>query len=183
VVAQPPAWNNANVPQDWLNANMQQVRATAVEKLPVQQYMDWSVKSDEIESDPLAQFGEVAELVSAHVFTPSEPTGEMVLWLYWRPIQPAETALKIFVHLTGAINPATGTPLWAQDDQFPQEGRASTQDWSPSLVYRDVYMLPLASVPPGDYMLLVGLYDPITGQRVPLNDDADTYTLGSITLP
>jgi hypothetical protein len=183
LVAQPPAWTNAAVPEEWLTGNMQSVRATAVLKLPVQQFMDWSVKSGEIESDMLAQFGDIVELVGARIFTPSEPTGEMVLWLYWRPIQPAEVELKIFVHLTGAINPATGTPLWAQDDQFPQEGRASTQDWSPSLVYRDVYVMPVASVPPGEYTLLVGLYDPITGQRVPLPNGTDTHTLDSITLP
>jgi hypothetical protein len=80
--------------------------------------------------------------------------------------------------MAGGINPVTGTPLWTQDDQFPQDERISSESWSE--VFRDVYMLPLNSIPGGEYSLLVGLYDPLTGERVLLEDGSDHLVIGTV---
>jgi hypothetical protein len=90
--------------------------------------------------------------------------------------------LKAFLHLIGAVNPARGTPLWSQDDHFPQNMRISTDSWSAGEIYRDVFKLPVAEVPPGHYTLNIGLYDPDTGQRI-LTDTGDSYEIAAITLP
>ncbi len=37
--------------------------------------------------------------------------------------------LKVFAHLEGTVNPRPGSPLWTQDDHFPQDGRVSTTNW------------------------------------------------------
>ncbi len=182
VIDPPPGWENAEVGEDWLNANMQLVRSVKIGTLPARQYMDWQLKSDEIESPPLATFGDVAELVGVQILMPPEPDGELVLWLYWHPLRTTENPLKIFVHMAGNINPATGTPLWTQDDQFPQDERISTQSWSTSENYRDVYTLPLSGVAEGEYTLLVGLYDPLTGERILLDDDADHAVIGTVDI-
>jgi mannosyltransferase len=182
VVDPPPGWENADVGEDWLNANMQMVRSVKIGTLPARQYMDWQVRPDEIENAPLAAFGDIVELVGVQILTPPESGGELVVWLYWRPLQATENPLKIFVHMAGDINPATGTPLWTQDDQFPQDERISTKLWSTAEVYRDVYMLPLNGVVEGEYTLLVGLYDPQTGGRITLEGGTDHAVIGTVNI-
>jgi hypothetical protein len=148
----------------------------------VEQYRTWQVVPDEIEAAPLATFGGLVELVGVRVFPP-EPTGELVVWLYWRPIGQSAGPLKLFVHLTGPTNPATGTPLWSQDDQEPQDGRVTTDRWDIGTIYRDIYVLPLANVAPGTYQLSAGIYTPDTHQRIPTANGADHAVIGEITLP
>jgi hypothetical protein len=177
-----PDWPNVGVVEHWTQENLQLVRSTQIAGLHIQQFMPWEVQDTEIERTPFASFSDVVELVGVHVFTPPDPTGELTVWAYWRPLERTATSLKIFVHVIGSTNPATGTPLWAQDDQTPQVGRADTTIWIPSNVYRDVYVLSVASVPAGDYTLVIGLYDPATGERLPVND-GDSYTIQELQLP
>jgi hypothetical protein len=60
----------------------------------------------------------------------------------------------------------TDQPPLTQDDHFPQAGRVSTSTWQPDTLFRDVYTLPLASVPEGIYRLYTGFYDPDTSERL-----------------
>ncbi|MBI5671493.1 MAG: glycosyltransferase family 39 protein [Chloroflexi bacterium] len=176
-----PDWPNYGVVERWLQDNLQLVRDTQLSGMRVQQYMRWA--ADEVVPAERAVFAGVAELVSAQVWLPPEPTGEITVWLYWRPDRTTETPYKVFVHLTGAINPATGTPLWSQDDRYPQNGRVSTTDWALAAIYRDVYVLPTATVLPGEYEVRVGFYNPVTGERARLANGEDSYRLQTITLP
>jgi 4-amino-4-deoxy-L-arabinose transferase-like glycosyltransferase len=181
LAAQTPSdWRTAGIVEAWLAAHMQPVRLTSIDGLRAQQFMRWEVEP--IEQTPLATFGQIAELVNAQVFLPPEPTEELTIWLYWRPLGTSPTPLKVFVHLLGEINPATGTPLWAQDDQYPQNGRISTTDWESSMLYRDVFMLPVQSIPSGEYMLTVGLYDPVTNERLTVGE-GDNFFLQSVIIP
>mgnify|MGYP002860520124 CR=1 FL=1 len=180
VIAQPPEWENRAVVDTWLNANMQRVRDTIVGGLRADEYRRWNVDPDEI-SGSIAQFSDIVELVGYRIFPP-EPTGELPLWLYWQPLDTSDVPLTVFVHLTGDINPGTGTPLWSQDDQEPQNGRANTTLWTVGTVYRDVFEIPLENVPPGQYQLVIGWYDPAANVRLPVGD-GDSYTLDELTLP
>ena len=108
-----------------------------------------------------------------------DSTGSMTVWLYWKPLKTTDLPLKVFVHLLGAANPATGSPLWTQDDRFPQNGRISTQNWSSDEIYRDVYTLPMSDVTAGTYILEVGLYDPVTNIRLNVGT-TDSFVLQSI---
>ncbi len=183
VVAQTPGdWQNAHVRDQWLAETMQPVRETNINGLPVRQFMRWDVRPEETSGTPLAAFDDTAQIVGVKVFTPPEPSGELTLWVYWQPINPSAAPLKAFVHLTGAPVPSGGS-LWSQDDQFPQNGRISTTDWSADTVYRDVYSLPTQSLPPGEYTLTIGLYNPETDARVMLADGSDHYTIGALSLP
>lgn len=177
-----PDWPNAGVVEGWIQANMQLVRDTHIDRLRIQEYMPWNASESELEAQPLARFGEVAELMGTRVFATPEPTGELVVWLYWRPLQQSDAALKVFLHLVGAVNPATGSPLWAQDDQFPQDGLLTTTTWIVDHIFRDVYRIPVAEVPPGDYTLLVGLYDPTTNERLAVGE-SDSFLLQNVILP
>jgi hypothetical protein len=184
IIAQtPPGWQNSGVVEGWLAENAQRIRTTSVEGLRAEQYMNWEISSEEIDipPTPLAYFEGYIELIAVQIDPVPEPTGELTVVLYWQQITPTDKPLKIFVHLVGAINPTTGTPLWTQDDQFPQDGHIQT-DQANTHIYRDVYSLPLDNVSPGTYTLLVGWYDPATNDRLSVGG-SDNYPIGEITLP
>ena len=87
--------------------------------------------------------------------------------LFWQP--GAHTSDTVFVHLIGAINPTSGTRLWAQLDHPPMQAA------------RDIYRLDLAGVPVGNYRIEIGLYDPGTDKRRSLTD-GDGQSLGDSAL-
>jgi len=173
-----PDWPNEGVVEDWAFEHWQLVRDTRAAGLPARQFMPWEVRPDEVRDETIAILGDVVELVDARIFAP-EPTDELTVWLYWQPIEPSQIPLTGFVHLVGDINPATGTPLWSQDDHPPQNGRISTTTWVEGELYRDVYVLPLDDVVAADYQLYVGLYDPETGERLIAEDGADSVLIGA----
>jgi len=176
-------WPNYGIVEAWVEEHLQLVRQTVIDDLPVRQYMRWEVVPDEIGSTPLATLAPTVDLAGAKLFLPAEPTGEITLWLYWRPRQRSKTPLKVFVHVLGDINPATGTPLWAQSDYEPQQGRVHTDSWAVGTVYRDVYTLTVRDLPAGDYHIVAGLYDPLTNTRVLTADGQDSIPIGVVHLP
>lgn len=181
LVAQTPDdWPNANIGPEWLSGNMQRIRKSTIGGLRVEQYMPWQVREAELSEMPLATFEDVAHLAGAQIGF--ESPDELLGWTYWQPIQTTSQPLKIFVHLIGPTNPITGTPLWSQDDHFPQQGQVQTITWSTGDTHRDIFRLSLEGIPPGDYEVLVGFYNPETNQRV-LADGQDNYRIASITIP
>jgi len=102
------------------------------------------------------------------------PGEELSLTLFWKSNQTVETSYKVFVHLVGAeFNPALNNPLWGQVDRAPLEGVMPTTAWEPGIVIPDAYRVPLdPNAPPGAYRLTVGLYDPVSGERLRVYDAA-----------
>lgn len=180
-------WASYGVVEAWMQDNMQLVVDTNAAGLRAQQYRTWDVNEAEIPNgngEPLATFGDVAELMHVEVLPSPQPTGELVVWVYWQPLQQTDQPLKAFVHLVGAYNPASNSPLWSQDDKEPQRGRASTTIWQPNAHYRDVFMLPdVATLPPDEYTLTLGLYDPGSGERIATLAGEDAYTITVLQLP
>jgi hypothetical protein len=169
-----PDWPSAGIVEQWAANYTQQVRAHRIGGISIEQYMSWYVSPHELPPAPLTAFSNIAELAGAEVFDPVENT--LDVWLYWRPSTQTQQPFKVFVQLIGSINPATGTPLWSQDDQFPQNGRISTTKWRAGALYRDVFSLPLDGVASGEYSLIVGLYNAQTGERIPVGE-SDHYLL------
>jgi hypothetical protein len=102
----------------------------------------------------------------------------LALSLYWQAQQAMDTSYKIFVHL---IDPATGDVV-VQDDAVPRRWTYPTDRWAPGEVVQDTIPLPLNDVPPGQYRLMVGGYDPATGERLPARD-ADGERFPDDTVP
>ncbi len=175
------SWENSDVVETWANDNMQLVRLSNASGLGIRQYKNW----DELElsGETLTNFEDVVELVGDHFFDTPLPTGEFVLWLDWNPLSQTSEPIKSFVHLVGAINPQSGSPLWEQDDQFPQEGRLDTTSWNIETPYRDVYYLPADSLIAGDYQIMVGWYYPETNSRLLTDDNFDAFTITTFTYP
>lgn len=174
-------WQNAGVVEDWAFENLQLIRETHIAGLPVRQFMNRDVQADEISDDILAIYDESIALLD-RVILQSDYTEDLTVILYWQASQQTESALTVFVHLVGDINPETGTPLWSQDDHLPQNGAISTDLWELDRVYRDVYTLPLSSIERGEYSLHIGFYDPATNDRLLLANGEDAYILASLII-
>jgi hypothetical protein len=113
---------------------------------------------------PLARFGPHITLWQADYPSPDEPT----LLLSWQTDQPLDRNDTIFVHLLDA-----GGSLLAQADGVPYTGLYPLPNWQPGQVISDTR--PLASLLPDPANLAaiaIGLYDPVSGERLPAADAA-----------
>ncbi|MCY3780431.1 MAG: glycosyltransferase family 39 protein, partial [Chloroflexi bacterium] len=176
VVAREQAgWQNAGAVSEWMRDNMQEVLRTDVAGLPVRQYKSWTVLQNlNIE---LARFDATVALLTAENCPLRLPTGEWLLHLHWRPLSTTARPLKTFVHAYGAYNPAAGSNLWTQDDQYPQEGRLDSTTWNLDAAFRDVYYLPAQDLAAGQYEIRVGWYDAASGERLALVDGGNSFVL------
>jgi 4-amino-4-deoxy-L-arabinose transferase-like glycosyltransferase len=113
--------------------------------------------------DPSAD-GEPPMLVPTREF---KAGGVLGLRTFWEVGEPLGQDYLIFVHVIDA-----GGQRPTQRDAPPWQGRFPTSTWQPgSLVVdaNDVYLPP--NLPPGEYRVVVGMYDPATGARPPTTVD------------
>ena len=88
------------------------------------------------------------------------------LALHWQADKPTGTEYTVFTQLIGPDG-----LVWGQQDNQPQGGRYPTTAWALHDKVVDRYELRLREgAPPGEYRLLVGMYDLTTGQRLPAID-------------
>jgi len=109
---------------------------------------------------------------------PVRPGDVVRLRLDWETASPLAADLHVFVHLLGP----QGHPL-AQHDGVPAAGRRPTPTWRPGerITDRHGVALPM-DLPAGEYLLVAGLYDPTTGERLALPDGGDHVQLGHVVL-
>lgn len=109
------------------------------------------------------------DLVDSEV-RPGEVAG---LTLYWQSEGGIETRYKVFTHLLGDVfNASTGNFLWGQVDNEPAAGSRPTTSWRTDEVIVDTYAIPVQpDAPPGAYRIEVGLYEPVSGQRLAVLDE------------
>jgi hypothetical protein len=106
--------------------------------------------------------------------------GMLQLTLYWQAEQRMQTDYKVFVHV---FEPSTGIPV-AQDDSMPHRGGYPTRFWWPGEVVEDRIPVSLDAAAPGFYGLAVGVYDPVTMERIPVTDNTGQLMAdGRLILP
>ncbi len=115
--------------------------------------------------------------------SPRGDTAALSVALYWRALAPIATAYTVFVQLLDM-----GGALAVGWDNPPCRGTCPTDTWLAGEFVRDEYLLPLSGLPPGEYTLHVGLYDPETGERLPVLSPAggvvgDSVVLTSVSRP
>jgi hypothetical protein len=113
----------------------------------------------------LASLGEQIELLG-YDLVPLLDTDERTLkiTLYWRAVTALEKDYTLFLHVT-----APDGFVKAQRDQQPFNGLWPTSRWTAGDVLADRYTIQLDDwLQPGEYLLLAGLYDPQSGQRLTL---------------
>jgi hypothetical protein len=84
--------------------------------------------------------------------------------LHWQAVQRMEVAFKFFVHL---LDLETGE-LVAQADVMPHDWTYPTHWWEKGEFVSDKITLSVSDVPPGVYRVVIGVYDPETGVRLPI---------------
>jgi hypothetical protein len=130
-------------------------------------------------STPLATFAQGLDLMTvdagAQPWRPGDHTAtdhtatdhtatDHTVTLTWRPAAALDAAYTGFVHLL-----APDGQLIAQHDQPPQQGFYPSDRWLAGYTFQDKFVLTLpADAPAGEYRLVIGWYDPATGQRLPL---------------
>ena len=73
----------------------------------------------------------------------------------------------MFVHAVGPDGVMRG-----QWDSVPAQGNAPTSGWLPGEIIEDYYEVPMAKdAPPWKYDIFVGMYDTLTGQRLPASSE------------
>ena len=108
-----------------------------------------------------AAFGDALRLLGYDL--QSSPTGGgLLLTLYWQATGSPERDYTVFVHLLDGAG-----QILAQGDGPPLGGGYPTSYWRHGEVLADAHPIDFDG-PPGDYRLLVGLYTPADGQRLPV---------------
>jgi len=129
-----------------------------------------------------ARLGDAVELVGYDLQNPKPVVSEanlskiqnqyrsgetLRLVLYWHAATQPEEDAKVFVHLYDASG-----EIVAQQDHRPYYGTRPPYTWSAGETLEDSYTLTLpADLPPGRYTLGVGMYDPVSGIRLPVKVD------------
>lgn len=132
-----------------------------------------------------ATFGQEAQLLGFHL-DDVRPGGANTVTLNWLALRQPAADYKVFLHLVDASG-----ALWAQHDGEPGFFFTPTTRWQPGEFMEDFHTLAWRegeTSPPGRYLLFAGLYDPESGQRLPLLDAAgqpagDQVLLGEVDLP
>lgn len=115
-----------------------------------------------------AQLGNALKLIGYDV---ARDNNTIVYTVYWRCIAETKDDYTVFVHLTGVMNPATQSPVWAQDDARPGRGSYPTFRWRVGETIIDEYRLTIPPESPrGEYQTEIGMYNLETGVRVRMID-------------
>lgn len=112
--------------------------------------------------------------LSTHTIMPGEV---LQLQLQWQAERPPDADYALFVQL---LDPRD--QVVAQHDAPPGGDENPTDGWQPGVKVLDHHgvLIPYGT-PPGDYRMIAGLYDPTSGQRLPVND-RDFIDLGAVTV-
>jgi hypothetical protein len=95
------------------------------------------------------------------------PGEELVLTLYWQATETGSQRLQVFVHLLDEAGQIIG-----QSDQEPGDGSYPTSGWLPGEYLVDGHAFTVRpTAASGSARLVVGLYDPDSGQRIEWLDE------------
>ncbi len=126
-----------------------------------------------------ARFGEGIRLAGFSLGDRSEygPGDVVPLRLVWVAEGRVQQPYKVFAHLVDGDD-----FIWGQRDSEPVGGSRPFTTFGPGQPVTDTLGIPvLPGTPPGVYRIKVGLYDPATGRRLPVDGGpGDSLGLGSV---
>jgi hypothetical protein len=164
----PPAWDPGTYKLD-LRLSLLNDPNTEVVTLPIGEFQveGWTRNFDapqpqiEIKADFNGQATLAGLDATAQQVSPGETLG---VRLYWQPTAEFTQDYTAFVHLIGPDG-----MLHGQVDQTPGAGAYPTTGWLPGETIADEYSIAIpGDAPAGDYQIEIGMYNPITGQRLPV---------------
>lgn len=116
------------------------------------------------------RFGEVIRL-AGYTIEPENDT--LQLQLFWDALATPAADYTVFVHVLDAAGAVV-----AQNDAPPVNGLYPTGFWAAGETIFDPHAVSLADVPPGNYTVRMGWYNPQTGERLPVAGNPE----GAVTL-
>lgn len=160
------AQNTAKIGDDWRDDSVRLVTFTAAvpaEERAVSATFDDLIRLDGLRTNPTAR-----------------PAAPLPVELRWQALAQPPADLTTFVQLLNIDGQVV-----AQTNSPPQGGYAPTSGWQPGQMVTSRHGLPLPpanQLPPGDYRLIAGWFNPATGQRLPTNSGPDFVDLGVVTI-
>ena len=132
--------------------------------------------------DQPVHFGEAILLEAAgYSAEPLQPGDIARVRLSWLTNAPLTTRYKVTLQLWDPAN-----QIIAQMDSEPGGGAHPTTSWTPGKAILDGAGLPIPlATPPGQYPLILAVYDPASGQRLPVSGQGaldNALVVGSITI-
>jgi hypothetical protein len=104
------------------------------------------------------------------------PGNVLELSLIWGADKPTRRPYTVFAHLVDAEG-----ELMAQQDGWPVQGQWPPTCWQAGEAIIDPVQIQVpADAPPGDYVLLVGMYDASNGQRLKLADGSENVRVSTV---
>lgn len=116
--------------------------------------------------------------------TVSQEEDTINLQLFWQALRVPDRDYTVFFHI---VNEAG--EIVAQEDRQPASGQLPTGSWPAGQVVADELVVRLpGNLPEGEYRLLAGMYDVLSGARLPVFDAAgrpagDSMLLGRFVWP
>ncbi len=113
----------------------------------------------------------------------AKPGETVKLRLAFENRQVLDQPYKVFVHLRGPANEVV-----AQADRALCDATLNEADWRPGDILVDEYELTVPEgTPPGDYPVVIGLYQEASGARLPVvaaevEHDGDSVTIGTLRI-
>ncbi|MCQ3974958.1 MAG: hypothetical protein DPW09_16080, partial [Anaerolineae bacterium] len=109
---------------------------------------------------------------------PARPGETLLVNLFWTTNQAVSENYIVFAHLLDEQG-----QIVAQNDALPRAGAYPVPWWQPGESIEDSHALVLPpDLPTGLYQLVVGLYQPDSGLRLPLSDASDSYRVGQLEI-
>lgn len=96
---------------------------------------------------------------------------ELRVTVYWQGVEETLPRLHSFVHVRnlspdGPLNPRTGDGIWAQQENYAPGGQV-TDRYQAGKLYADTFRVRLPEdMPPGEYFLEIGLFNPETMEQL-----------------
>lgn len=171
IPAAPRHWQAANQIEPWLDRHSLRLDQTFFRIVHIGLYESPAMVFESMTPQP-ARFADGIQLKGFRI-----PGGEshlsltggdrIPLTLVWAADSSPKIAYTVFTHLVDQDG-----MLWGQWDNPPVWGSYPTTEWSTGEIVFDQYLIPIKEgAPPGEYRLQIGLYDPVTGARLPTTDD------------
>jgi hypothetical protein len=180
-------WDNEGFVENWLNRHAALIDARDIHDFRWLIYAPTMVSLEEVQYLVDAGVGDAILLRGYdcdQCQTPDsgplsvEPGITLHLTLYWEATDYIQTPYSVYIHLVD-----TSGRVIAQRDSEPRGGDFLTQEWMPGDIIVDPYSITIPSdTHPGEYTMIAGMYDPATGERLPVTDGEGSYPRDHVTL-
>jgi uncharacterized membrane protein len=134
-------------------------------RLPLYQISSQPIQTIQLKPREV-NFGDTLKLMRYWLTEKSLAGDWFYLTLEWQAQRSIERDFKVFVHVLD-----TNGNLAFQQDKLTLNELLPTSRWEPNKIYRDPYAMVVPSeLPAGEYRVVVGVYDAISGERLPVGD-------------